>query len=181
MTYRRIFFGLFLALGSSAALADDLPLETAIKATYLYKFAPFVEWPDGAFASNSAPLQLCILGDDPFGGALAEAVAGQHIGAHAIAVLRLKNARAATGCHIAYIGGANDRAVAASLAVLRNTPVLTVTDVASTSPSQGVINFIIDNNHVRFDIDAEAAARNRLVISSKLMQLAHAVKPKAGG
>lgn len=181
MRYRRIFFGLFLALGASAALADDLPLETAIKATYLYKFAPFVEWPDGAFASDTAPLQLCILGDDPFGEALEEAVAGQRVGAHAIAVLRIKNSRAATGCQIVYIGSTNARAVSTTLDALGDASTLTVTDLPEGASAHGVINFVVEANHVRFDIDAEAAAHNRLVISSKLMQLARSTKPKRGG
>jgi hypothetical protein len=50
--------------------------------------------------------------------------------------------------------------------------VLTVTDDQLHGPSTGIVNFIIANNRVRFDIDAEAATQNGLVISSKLMNLA---------
>jgi YfiR/HmsC-like len=36
----------------------------------------------------------------------------------------------------------------------------------------GVINFILENNRVRFEINPSAAARVHLKISSKLLQLA---------
>ena len=181
MKRRSFVFWIFAAFAFPAnAGADELPLETAIKATYLYKFAPFVDWPPTAFATPSSPFQLCILGDDPFGGALEEAVAGQRIGARAIAVLRFKNPRAATGFHILYIGDASARTAVSALDALHGAPVLTVTDLSAGAPTHGVINFIIESNHVRFDIDDAAAARNGLVISSKLLQLAHAVKPRAG-
>jgi len=41
-----------------------------------------------------------------------------------------------------------------------------------------VISFVIDANHVRFDIDNASAAQTGVVISSKLLNLAHAVKPR---
>ena len=68
---------LAMAGAPTAAGADTNPLEYAVKAAYLYKFAPFVEWPAAAFASPSSPFQLCILGRDPFGAQLDHDVAGQ--------------------------------------------------------------------------------------------------------
>ena len=55
-------------------------------------------------------------------------------------------------------------------------PMLTVTD--SNAPKPGVIAFVVEHNHVRFDIDDAAAARDGLVISSKLLGLARNVKPR---
>ena len=165
-------------MSASGAASEELPLEVAIKATYLYKFAPFVQWPDAAFATPTTPLRLCVLGDDPFDNALETAVAGQRVGQRPISVQRFRNAHAAAGCHIVYVAGTNDVSVASTLAGLHGTPVLTVTDLPADTRARGVINFVIDGNHVRFDIDDAAASRNGLVISSKLLRLAHAVKPR---
>lgn len=165
-------------MSASAALAEELPLEVAIKATYLYKFAPFVQWPDEAFPTPTAPLRLCVLGNGPVDKVLDEVVAGQRVGQRSISVQRFRNARAAAGCHIVYVAGTNDGFVAATLAGLHGTPVLTVTDLPADARAHGVINFVIVGNHVRFDIDDTAASSNRLVISSKLLRLAHAVKPR---
>src|SRR5438045_9338669 len=81
------------------ARADGTPLEMAVKATYLYKFAPFVEWPPRAFASPSSPLQLCVLGQDPFGSSLERAVSGQSIDGRAVSVRRLQRVDAAGSSH----------------------------------------------------------------------------------
>lgn len=153
----------------------DSGIEIELKATYLYKFAPFVEWPAGVFNSPSAPLNICVIGADPFGALLDQAVAHQTMGEHPIALKRL--AVAGPGCHIAYVGGA-EAFVAQSVTQFRNSPVLTVTDVQPGSAAHGIINFVIEANHVRFDIDDAAAAESRLVLSSKLLRLARAIRTR---
>lgn len=150
------------------------PLELAVKATYLYKFAPFVEWPEGAFESPNSPMAICVVGSDPFGVTLDQVVARQRMAEHPIVVRRL--AAPATGCHIVFIGG-NEAFITQALDAVRGTPVLTVTDAAPGS--RGIINFVIDANHVRFEIDDAAAARNRLLVSSKLLRLARSVRPRS--
>ena len=90
---RRLRAGLMVLLAAlvagPVARAQESQLELAVKATYLYKFAPFVEWPASAFDSPTAPLVLCVVGDDPFGDLLDRAVSGQHAGKHPIALRRL--------------------------------------------------------------------------------------------
>jgi hypothetical protein len=145
------------------------PLEYAVKAAYLAKFAFYVEWPPTAFSGPTSPLLLCIVGDDPFGGAIDEAVAGQQVQGRAISVRRMKSVTRDSGCHIAYVGsdarGEN----------LRGGSVLVVSD----SPSGGgVINFVLRDNKVRFTVDDEAAFQNGLAISSKLLSVALSVRAR---
>jgi len=153
----------------------QVALEYAIKATYLYKFAPFVEWPPTSFESPTAALNICIVGADPFGATLDQAAAGQRAAEHPIAIRRL--ASPAAGCQIMFVAGPAD-VIAPVLDAIRGTPVLTVTDAPSGASTHGIINFVVEANHVRFDIDDEAAARNGLVISSKLLRLARAVRQR---
>ncbi len=170
----RTFVGALIALFAAGAHAEA-SIEREVKATYLYKFAPFVDWPPTVFESSTAPLNICVVGTDPFGPLLDQAVATQRIGEHPIALRRLTGA--ATGCHIAYVGG-QEEFVAQSVAQFRTMPVLTVTDVRVGSAAHGIINFVVEANHVRFDIDDAAAAQSGLVISSKLLRLARAIRPR---
>src|SRR5437868_13044534 len=58
---------LIALLISSAAIvtaAESGAPEYAIKATYLYKFGPFVRWPDNAFAAAASPFNICLAGSD---------------------------------------------------------------------------------------------------------------------
>ena len=95
--------------GIAAALAVSAPAhaapEYAVKAAYLYKFAAFVEWPGASFAAANSPLNLCVVGFDPFGAHLDRAVANQRIGEHPIVAKRLDRAHPDAGCHIAYVAG----------------------------------------------------------------------------
>jgi YfiR/HmsC-like len=169
-----IGFILSVALWADAAVGLDLA--SAIKATDLYKFAPFVEWPPGSFPSPTAPLVICIVGEDPFGDLIDRAVAGERMDRHAIVVRRMQVLDRRAGCNIVYAGGSQAQPTADILAALRDTPVLTVTDGSQSRVSGAIIRFVVLDNHVRFAIDDAQAARSGLVISSKLLSLAVSVR-----
>jgi hypothetical protein len=164
---------------AQSQLAQSGSLEYAVKATYLYKFGPFVEWPGAAFESPSSAINLCVVGDDPFGEILDQAVSGQRIGERPVAVRRLRTVGRESGCHIMYVAGSDAQSVAEILDTVRGTPVLTITDSAQDARAKGIIHFVIHDNRVRFEIDDYAAAGNGLMISSKVLSLALSVRPRA--
>ncbi|MGQ9369876.1 YfiR family protein [Azospirillum sp. ST 5-10] len=166
-----ILLGLAPAL-AGATMADADSLELAVKATYLYKFAPFVAWPEAALGGPDAPIAVCIVGPDPFGSVIDRAVAGQRLGERPFVVRRPASAAAADGCHVAFVGHRDPGAVAAALRGLRGRPVLTVTDRQGAREAKGIVNFVIVDGRVRFEIDGRTAAENGIAISSKLLSLA---------
>lgn len=160
-----------------AIAAEGESLEYAVKAAYLYKFSPFVEWPSAAFATPTSAFGLCVVGEDPFGSLLDQVVAGQHVGNRPILVRRMMAAPAPGMCQIMYVSGASAALAGLALNAVRGTPVLTVTDMPASEGPRGVINLIVADNRVRFDIDEAAARVNGLAISSKLLSLAVNVRP----
>lgn len=145
-------------------------LEYSVKANYLVRFAAFVEWPAQSFAGSQSPVVVCVVGRDPFNGALDRAANGQTAHGRALAVRRPGTAEAAAGCHILYVGrGGGDMVPQGSRAILL------VTD-AGVSSDRGMIHFVIDDDRVRFHIDLQAASRGRLSISSRLLNLALSVR-----
>ncbi len=157
------------------AQAADSSVEAAIKATYLYKFPPFIEWPANALASLRT-FTLCVVGVDPLGAVLDQAVAGQTIKDRPIVVRRMNAISDDAGCQLVYATGSVGQSVASILAVLRGKPVVTVTDSARDPELKGILNFVIVDNRVRFEIDDNAAAAAGLTISSKLLSLATRVR-----
>jgi hypothetical protein len=140
----------------------------AVKATYLYKFAAFVDWPPKAFEGPASPLVVCVQGDDPFGPELDRAVSGQKIGRRPVLARRIEAADAASGCHVVFVAGSKRQPQADALKALHGSGALTVTDGGG-----GAIRFVTLNDRVRFDIDALEAAADGLTLSSKLRSLAH--------
>jgi hypothetical protein len=160
------------------AAAQTNDMEYAVKAAYLYKFAPFVAWPPTAFRSLSSPFTLCVVGRDPFGDVLDQVTSGQSVYGRPIVVRRLATVSRDTDCRIMYVAGSDIQPAPAALAAVRGLPVLTVTSGAGNSDAKGIINFVIQNDRVRFAIDEAAAAANGLAISSKLLSLAAGVTPR---
>ena len=165
------------ALLSVQARAQTPAVEYAVKATDLYKFAPFVEWPPEAL-SPSDPLVICTVGRDRVADLVDEAVRGQTSAGHPIRVVHVQGASLRDAqCNILYVALRGTAAVTL-LESIRGQPVLTITDAEQEPRAAGVVNFVVVDNRVRFEIDQRAAAENHLVISSKLLSLAIRVIPK---
>ena len=166
-----------LALPGAALGQGASELEYAVKATYLYKFAPFVHWPESSQAAG-AGFEICIVGRDPFGALLDDAVRGEQVRGQPIAVRRLPEIARASGCGIVFAGGSSAQSVREILDAVAGEPVLTVTDVALSRTAKGIVHFVILDDRVRFEIDDQAAAENGLMISSKVLSLALSVRPR---
>ena len=147
-----------------------------MKAAYLSKFGNFVQWPTGGKAVQQKDATICILGTDPFGTALDDAVRGKQISGRSVAVRRIADGGDIAGCQILYTSEAKPERVQSILASVRGRDVLTVSDVRAKDNAASIITFVIQKNSVRFEIDESAAAQNGLVISSQLLALATAVK-----
>jgi hypothetical protein len=171
---------LALAWAAGPAAAQDRSLEYAVKATYLYKFIPFVAWPNNTFTAAASPFDICVVGDTNFALLVTNAVVGQAVSQHAVAVRRVGAIAEESGCQVLFIGGADPAITNASLVAVRGKPVLTVTDAAPNG-EHGIVNFVLLDDRVRFEIDLGQAARNGIAISSKLLSLAIDVQPAAGG
>ena len=165
-------------LGQGAWAQDSNSLEKAVKATYLYKFGSFVDWPDMAFISPSSDVHLCIAGDDPFGPTLDLAVQGQQVEGRPVTVRRIRIAERDSQCHIMFISGSSAQSVAEGIDAVSGTPTLTITDSSRDASAKGIIHFVIRDNRVRFEIDDQVAAANGLMISSKVLSLAVYVRAR---
>jgi lipoprotein-anchoring transpeptidase ErfK/SrfK len=172
----RVFASVFRLLPAALALlalpapAAAPPSDVAVKAAFLTKFPAYVAWPAGARPRPGAPLHICILGGDPFGRLIDEAARGQQVDGHPLQVRRMAAPGQAGGCHIAFVQGG-----APLLQGLQGKPVLTVTDARAGAQS-GMIDFVIHQGRVRFNIDEAQAARSGVGISSRLLGIALSVR-----
>ena len=176
----RALAGLTLAMALCVcvrARAQEVQLEYAVKATYLYKFADYVDWPDGTFRAPDAPLVVCLVGNDGVA-QLADALVAGHtaLEGRPVVARRIAAPSRDAGCHVLYVGARSAAATQEAVRAARGLPVLTVTDTRNDDAARGIIAFVIVDNRVRFDVDLAAAAQNHLAISSKLLNLAARVR-----
>jgi hypothetical protein len=165
-----------MALGSGFAVAADEPIdEYQVKAAFIYNFARFVQWPSWAFPNANDPFAICILGRDPFGRSLEDTVAGRTIEGHPLVVRHVADRRKAAGCQIVFIDSTESRHLLPTAGDLRPTGILTIGESEAAAAGGVIINFRLDADKVRFDINLEAADREKLKISSRLLSLARIV------
>lgn len=167
---------LLICLGTlrEPVYARSTPPEYLIKAAYLYHFAMFVDWPDEAFDSRNAPIVIGIVGADPFGPAIDDTVRDKRIDGRPLVVKRLDWAQDLRHCHILFVADGNR--IADVVRRVGNLSVLIVGESEDLARHGAVINFRIEDNRVRFDINVDAAKRSHLTISSQLLSLARIVR-----
>ena len=150
--------------------------EYMIKAAYLLNFARLVEWPRDAFATADSPVTIGIVGTDPFGEALEQTVEGKRISNRRIAVQRLQWNQDPRRCHIVFISSTDSARIVELTTRLAGLPVLIVGEARQLAERGATINFTIEDDRVRFEVNVEAARRARLTVSSQILRVAKIVK-----
>lgn len=150
--------------------------EYDVKAAFLFNFAKFVEWPASAFKSADDPIKICVLGQNPFGSSLENAVRGKTFGSRAFVVQDVTNAQDAATCHILFVAASVYKRLSPIVGGLKTSTVLTVGETDDFAANGGIITFRVRDARVRFEIETSAAERAQLRISSKLLSLAQARK-----
>jgi len=154
-----------------APAGADANREYEIKAALLYNFVKFVEWPSQA----GSTLVIGVLGRNPFGPAL-NTLNGKSANRKTIAVRQFSSVPDAGACQILFISPSEKDRLKPILDSLRGSSILTVSEVGGFTQSGGIINFTIQDDRVRFEINPAAAERAKLTISSQLLRLAKIVR-----
>ncbi|BBO70815.1 hypothetical protein DSCA_47450 [Desulfosarcina alkanivorans] len=154
-----------------AAGAPSLKADS-VKAAFVLNFARYTQWPDHSFSSPTAPIELMVIGGDATHQAFA-AINGKVIGSRKLRLRFMKTAEVADSCHMMFISRDVDRSMlSGALAAAANRPILTVGDIPNFIRDGGIINIFNKNNRFHFEIQPEAARRQGLKLSSRLLKLA---------
>ncbi len=173
--------------------------EYQLKAAFLFNFISFVDGDrfnlsadEVKAAKAKTPMVIGIVGKDPFENAF-DLLKGKEVKERPVTVKRFKSLDECKGadgkipaqhpelealkaCHVLFVCASEKEHLKNLLEPLRTHTLLTVADVSGFLEAGGMINFIIEDNKVRFDVNAAATARAKLEIRSKLLRLARTVK-----
>jgi hypothetical protein len=170
---------LFAAVLAGASVTNPISAQAVgeyeLKAAFVYNFARFVEWPAQAFKDPGDPIKVCILGENPFGHALDNALQGKLAGTRTFVVEQISDSRHAIGCHILFVSASERKRVRAILESVTS-GVLTIGDLDGFAAQGGVVNFTLEAGKIRFEINVAAAGQQGLRVSSKLLSVAKIVR-----
>ena len=164
----QLLCGMMLLLALTPAHAA--PSEYELKAAFIYQIARFVEWP-GTPVNTGAPLQLCVLGGNPFGPAL-ENIRGKPVGERKMEVSLLDMNAGTRECAMLFIAAPAEKYLERIIALSRGTGMLTIGDTQGFARRGVMVNFFSQDGKIRFEVNLEATRQGGLKISSKLLSLA---------
>ncbi len=150
-----------------------------MKAAFLYNFAKFVEWPQNSFSDASAPLRICVFGQDPFGEELRDIAREKTVNGRKLEVNHVVDLQHARSCQILFIASSGGPSAEQLIAGLRGASVLTVADTKGFTEQGGMINFVVENDRVQFEVNHKAAVQAGLKVSSRMLSVAKLVIEEA--
>jgi hypothetical protein len=162
------------AVGAQSG-SEGATLERSVKAAFLVKFLGYVDYPEGVAQGAGEPLVIGVLGADDVAEELRRITAGRNMNGRAVAVRKLHAGDALGKVHLLFIGDDDLPDIEKALAAVRQMPVLTVTEIGRNVRQDSVINFRVVDERVRFEVSLDAAEKNNLKLSSRLLAVAYKV------
>jgi hypothetical protein len=150
--------------------------EYQVKGAFLLNFAKFVDWPPQTFKTPTDPIVICILGQNPFGPGFEKAAQSTVAQGRPVTVKQIAEGPQACQCQIAFVSESERKLSKALLQAVQGASVLTVGESEGFTANGGVVDFKLDGERVRIEINTAAADRAKLHISAKLLSLAQAGK-----
>lgn len=154
------------------------PSRDDVQAAYLYNFGKFVRWPGDSIHS---PMLVCVAGEDPLEETLSKLVEGEQIDGRPLEVRNLDRTGGVSDCSILFIGAQERDREDSFLSAVSGKPILTVGDSPDFLERGGMIQFVLVEDHVRFEVNLDECNRHRVGLSSELLKVAAAVTAKSAG
>jgi hypothetical protein len=151
------------------------PLEYQVKAAYILNLVNLTEWPAAALGPSSNPFRVCVLGADSFRSVMENTVRGESVHGHPVVVER-STGDPDQNCQVLFVSTRNADAAAELLRTLGPAPVLTIGEADGFLRAGGVVRFVVDQGHVRFDVNRVTAEHHGLTLSSRLLRVARSVQ-----
>ena len=162
-----------------AVAAEDAPLsEYQVKSALLLNFVRYSDWPATAFANPGSPYIVGVAGRDPFGKDLEEAFERKTVKGRSFVLRRVSGEQEMRACHLLFVSSSERRRTRDLLQKLSGAPVLTVGDFPDFLDHGGIINFLIKDGSVRFEINLEPTRGARLKLDANLLKVAASVRGK---
>lgn len=168
---------LLLALAAQGGTPTEYR-EYQVKAVWMLNFTRFVDWPTNAFAAKDAPCVIGVLGKDPFGSELEAAFDGKTIRGRRFELQRVQRESDTARCHMLFIPAGERRAWRELQPGLTKSPLLTIGEADGSLEQGGIINFVINDGSIAFEIDLRNAQKAGLKFDANLLKIAAKVKGK---
>jgi hypothetical protein len=154
--------------------------ENQVKATFIYNFSRFIEWPAGTFTRGRSFLTVCVLGNNPFGGAL-DSIKGKNVQGRKIEIERLTSSSKLDACQILFISSSEREHLKQILDTAKPLRILTISEMNQFTQAGGVVALAMRKDRIHFSVNLDAANETGVKISSTVLRLATIVNSRHQG
>ncbi|MDX1582486.1 MAG: YfiR family protein [Thermoanaerobaculia bacterium] len=163
-----------LSVPAAPAARGEAPPEYALKAEFLERFTRFVDWPRSAVERET--FRIGIVGEDPFGVYLRKLADSRRIKNRRIEIHRIDEVEDVTECQLVFISDLDRSDLDQVLEAARERPILTIGDTAGYAEAGVMINFYLDGDRIRFEINENAVSDSGLEVDTRLLKLARVIE-----
>lgn len=177
--------GLMLSLshGSAAPPARTLRVEAA----FLVNFLRYTEWPATRDEAADPTYRIAVVGPARAAQAVRDvARAAGELHGRRLEVIHVEERQAMNGgseeierlrgSHLVFLQGATPGARASVLKAVAGTPVLTVGDTRDFARQGGMFGLVRVGQHLSFEANPDAIQSSGLMVSAKVLKLAHRIR-----
>jgi hypothetical protein len=168
-----LVFLLPLACSATHAYAENIELEYRVKSAFLYNFTKFIEWPVPEVTRSD--FVMCVAGNSQFHANLMDTIGNKQNHNQQIIFNFIRHPSEARNCQLVFLDFADRESLREWVSSMAELAVLTVSDKQEFINMGGMIQFVIVDGKIRFDINQSAAKISSIKVSSKLLRLARNV------
>jgi hypothetical protein len=182
LAYLMLNFGMALSLllmSHPLGAQHTLSPEYQAKANFLSKFPIFIEWPEAALPLGPAPFLICVVGDFPFGTALADKTRGTTAQERHVEIRWVRQQQELRSCQILFVSRSEQKRYSQVLEAVRGQSVLTVGETTTFLDAGGIVSFMMQQETLQFEVNLTEATKAHLRISSQMLALARRVVNKS--
>ncbi len=149
--------------------------EERVKAAFIYKFLNYADWPPASFAKPESPYVIGVIGADAIADELAKISAGRSVNSRPAVIKKIQPGDALHGIHVLFIGKAERARQPQLLKQVQLQPILAITETEGALAQGSMINFLLIDDHVRFEVALEPVEKSGMKLSSRMLTVAISV------
>jgi hypothetical protein len=170
---------LYLSYAPASVYAEAVDIHK-VQAVFLFNLAGFVTWPESTFPTETTYLTFCILGETPTGSYLEEAIRGEEINKHPLAVNYLDGMAGVEQCQLLLLGENQASEFPEIFSKIKDLPILTISSRTGFSSNGGMLTLSKQGGRLHPIVNLSVVEKSGLKISSKLLRLATIVRSGTG-
>src|SRR5688572_5535714 len=166
---RYAFLLLPLVIMSMMQPGQDRDTRSRFQALYIYNFTTLIDWPK-EFKTGS--FKIGVFGETNLYNDLSKSYTNKLVGSQAIKVLQFAKLSDIEECHILFIAKGQSEHATDLAKKYRSKSTLIITEKEKMLKEGAIINFIVKNNKVAYEVSKGNASKHKLTLGSQLLNLA---------